>query len=135
MTNKRFWAIVEQIGWGTKTIDYEAIKAELLEVLSVTEAKEMQNKLHEKEEMIRNSLESWEEDTGRNIGLGNDNIMDICAHIVGLGKREWEAAIKNPKIIRDRARANDFEESFSYAIPYDEDFDARLTSYYCDNRS
>jgi hypothetical protein len=63
-----------------------------------------------------------EDENFRGADLGGDSFGDLIAHIVGLGKREFDAVMRNPQRAIDRAHRGDFKESFAYAIPSKRDY-------------
>jgi len=136
MPEGEFWKMVAKIGWGTKTTNYEAIKAAIL------------NKYHTKQEIegihdtfgklkdrLYRRLDEWMELNApdldnRGWGTGDDGFDDLCSHIIGLGKKEYDAVMKDPKLAWDRARKGQYKESFSYAIPWDRDMDLQDPKYF-----
>jgi len=136
MSDGEFWKLVSKIGWGTKTTDYKAIKSAIL------------NKYHFKKELegIRDTfaklkaalyqqLNNWEaegEELGenRNFGTGDDGFDDLCSHIIGLGWKEYNSVLKDPKKAWDRAQKRDYVESFSYALPYGDEHDKHKKGEY-----
>jgi|GEM_PF-2454565 len=149
MPEPEFWEIVDGLGWGTKTTDYKALKKHLLRNLSPNQADGMRTTFSQMSGKLYRVLTKWEEagDTGdgaggirtpavsfrtwletgkrgnpREFGLGDDSFGDLLAHIIGMGKREYEAVLKNPQRALDRARSDGYKESFAYALPYTADY-------------
>ncbi|HUU88870.1 MAG TPA: DUF4240 domain-containing protein [Candidatus Glassbacteria bacterium] len=117
MTEERFWKIVEECGWGTKTIDDKAIKKILLKELSKEEAKEFTD-------IKRKFMAQLDKKLAKVISnLGDDSYGDLLSHIIGLGKAEFEAVLNDPQLAKIRAEKYQFVESFSYVFPYDKDYD------------
>lgn len=133
MPESDFWKIVDDLGWGTRTTDYKVIKKQLLRNLSPNQAASLQTTFAQMQGKLYKALTAWEEngdtwmETGkhgnpRSFGLGDDSFGDLIAHIIGMGKREFAAVLKNPQLAHDRARKNAFKESFSYALPSTSDY-------------
>lgn len=130
MPEARFWALVDSLGWGTKTTNYRALKKELVRNMSPNEAEEMRTTFAQMTANLSRVLSRWEEEgyewgqsgNPRAFGLGDDSWNDLLAHIVGLGKREYKAVLADPMKAWNRARKGDFKESFAYALPYSSDY-------------
>lgn len=128
MSESDFWRIVGGIGWGTKTTDYKAISKHLKETLTPEEVDGLRTTLAKVEGHLYKVITDWEEDTEKSCELGDDRFNDLIAHIVGLGKQEYDAVLRDPQKAYDRAHARSrgnfagFKESFNYAIPYSSDF-------------
>lgn len=131
MSESDFWKIVDEVGWGTKTTDYHAVKGVLLRNLSPNQAASfatMESILHNK---LDKALVKFEADGDKDksqrgnpnsIGLGDDSYGDLIAHIIGLGEKEYEAVLKKPALAQERVRKGDFKESFEYCIPRASDY-------------
>lgn len=133
MPEAEFWKIVDDLGWGTKTTDYKGLKKHLLRNLSPNQAAAMQTTFAQLRGKLYRTLTEWEEEgdtwleTGkhgnpRSFGLGDDSFGDLIAHIIGMGKQEFFAVLKNPQKALDRARKDAYKESFSYALPHTSDY-------------
>jgi len=125
MTRGEFWEIVKTVGWNSDG-DYEAGKAILLDKFkNFEEAQEFDAVLRSvKGELEQGQIEwcqeNWEK---RTCDLGDDSFSDLLYHIVGLGCEAFEHATANPWDVVKRARSYDFQESFSYCVPWKEDYD------------
>ncbi len=131
MTENRFWEIVESVKWGEITgdsVDYKAVtkcyetqKARLLKSLSYNDIKDLQKMYAEKiNRLVVNS--------GKDFCY--DGWSDCIAHIVGLGEKQYNANIAVPQRIMDRLDAGDYEESFTYALPYASDLEFLTDDHY-----
>jgi len=116
-TEDQFWTEVAHIGWGTKTTDYNAIKKELLSRWTPEFANSFDAILGKKVRDLQNEIEQWEKLDGRKAECGDDSFSDLTHHIAGLGKDVYEATMTDPELAFNRAREDDYTESFSYAIP------------------
>lgn len=113
----RFWSLVDEIGWGTKTTDYEAIRSDLSRRFSSDEIEQYKDVLRELQYELMDVISAYEERTGKSTGTGDDGFSDLTAHIVGLGRTEYEATLRDPGRAVRRAKKRDYKESFSYAFP------------------
>lgn len=141
MPESEFWKIVADLGWGTRSTDYNAIKKKLLRNLSPNQAAAFRTTYEMLRGRLYKAITKWEEEgdeffsTGqarnpRSIGLGDDSFGDLLAHIIGLGKREFEAVLRKPQLAKDRAMRGDYKESFAYVIPYTSDYAMLDVSHY-----
>lgn len=110
-----FWSIVDAIGWGSITENYDLIKSCLLEVFT----KEQILKIHEKAIAARKILDKrvakYEEENNIDnlFGTGDDGRWDVLAHIVGLGKDTYNDAMENPGRYSKIKSSENFEYSFN----------------------
>ena len=52
-----------------------------------------------------------------------DSWGDSRAHIIGLGRVQFERHLNNPALIPEREASSDYRESFAYCIPFPEDYE------------
>ena len=116
-----FWAFVDSTGWGRRTTDYNAIKENLMSRLSPQQAKKMRGILDKKTGELRRAISQWER-SNDDLPVSDDSYSDLLAHIVGMGRREFANNLRNPELAYERATKGDYEESFSYALPYESDY-------------
>jgi len=118
MGESDFWSLIEPYGWGTKSRNYKAIKKDLMGKLSPDEAEELGATYRKLSNKLYKVLDGVVE------GLGDDGFGDLIAHIIGMGRREYEAVLKDPELGAVRANAGDFGESFAYALPGKHDYES-----------
>jgi len=123
VSDAQFWDLVKQIGWGTQTTDYKAIKQSLMSVLSKEEAASFFKVFHKVQGALMKAITKWEDETGENLEVGDDGFNDLTAHIIGLGKPMYDKVIRVP----DLAKNIKYVESFAYGIPYSTDYDREGT--------
>ena len=111
-SEEQFWEEVAKIGWGTKGTKYDKIKRELLERWTPAFCASFRERYEEANSKIYKLLFDVVE------GLGDDGYGDFIAHIVGLGKAEYERVLEDPSLANKRAQDGDFKESFAYCLPY-----------------
>ena len=136
MNEDKFWDIVDFIGWGKickKDRAYDEGKAMFMDQVETLEGLEAFRKVFsEKHNALYQAFDQWEKDgqdwhahhNPRSFGLGDDSFGDLIAHCIGLGREEYKACLADPERAHKRALAYDFSESFSYCIPYKEDYDS-----------
>lgn len=126
MSYNEFWKITEPLGWGTRTTDYNKIKQHLMETLTPEQGFALIETYLKIRHQLVKQLDRWaDENDDSRFQIGDDSFDDLTNHIIGLGKREYEAVLKNPELAAERAAKWDFKESFSYAIPYKSDWNPR----------
>jgi len=107
-----FWEEVEKIGWGTKTTDYLAIERGLVKAWSRGKAARMRSVFLEVTDSLYKAC-------GTPAGNDASEFATVLAHVIGLGREEFNLAIKFPVAVQRRASIGDFTESFAFCIPYD----------------
>lgn len=115
---KKFWDLVALANWPS---DYNKAKIIYLKKLSKDECKAFRKNVSHARYMVEKSLEENPE-INDNLGVGDDGFSDLTHHIVGLGKTEFYKYINNVELIGKLAHSNGYEESFSYCIPYEDDY-------------
>ena len=120
-----FWAIVEGLGWGRRTTDYDAIQKDLMNRLSPQQAKKMRGIFDKKKGELSRAISQWER-SNDDLPVSDDGYSDLLAHIVGMGRKEFEKTLRNPELAYERAKKYDYKESFAYALPYESDYRKNL---------
>ena len=125
ITAELFWEEVALIGWSDNPERkfYNKAKARLLRRWSgefLEEFDEMKDELYSK---LYTAVTKTEEATGERTGCGDDGFGDLLNHVIGLGREEYEAAMKDPMRVIKRGQAYNYKESFGYCIPYGHDIE------------
>lgn len=123
-----FWSIIEPFGWGTKTTKYDDIKVALLRQLTPEKAMMLRAQLDKLMHALSQALRA------KHIKLecGDDSYWDLMAHVVGLGRAEYESCLMNPQLMKARCDGGGFTESFAYALPHANDFEYLTLKHYAD---
>ena len=121
MDENIFWKIVAELKW--PDVDYDDAKFWFMQNYTAKEADEFRSLFAQK----RNDLVKA---SGSNACC--DSWDDTLAHIVGLGEAEYKKNIEEPERIIQREKDGEYKESFSYCIPYSEDY-RKLTDDGYDN--
>ncbi len=121
MTEEQCWALIEELGWGTRTTDYKALKRKIFNALGVNNCGAFRDFIEERIREVFGRLDTYdkkcsEDDTG-GFELGDSSFSDLCSHIVGLGKEEFDATMRDPELARQRALKGDFKANFWWSIP------------------
>jgi len=112
----KMWAMIFDIGWGIKSLDYKFIRKNLLDryldkdLLRLKEfvkykRKELCKILTEYEIKIR--IKNY-------FRVSDDGFWDLTAHIVGLGKERYDSIIENPEIAQEISINYMYKENFQY---------------------
>ena len=111
-----FWQTIDSIGWGTKTTNCKAVKARLMR-----QGEELCSLLSDEYGKVLGELYRAARDAG--FDLCCDSWDDTKAHVVGLGRDEFERCLADPEQLVRRMDRGNYTESFSYCIPYPGDFE------------
>jgi hypothetical protein len=121
MTEQEFWEIIDALRWSDDH-DYKRIKRELMQRFPTPEAlKPFRRIFEEKTAAVSNAGDS---------DHCSDSWSDTVNHIVGLGREEFDRCIADPSLIEARWEACDYQESFSYAVPHDSDYESLTPTPY-----
>lgn len=113
MTREMFWETVAEMGWGTKTTDYKALKRFLM-LKGKAFCEEFQRHYDEVDsDLLKAGCDLH----------GGDSVGDCRSHIIGLGKEEYDAVMADLSLGEARYERGDYTEKFSYAFPYRGDFE------------
>ena len=121
MSPAQFWTAVDQARWG-QDYGYDRIKDFFLERFSQEETEAFRETFNDLKRALGDELSQWAKDEDKSFNLGDDSWGDLLAHIIGLGKREYEATMRDPSRALNRERRGDYKESFVYSIPYPGDY-------------
>ena len=122
MSTSNFWTAVDQAGCG-RDHNYKRIKELFLERFTQREADEFRATFSDLKAKLEQKLDRWAEDNDKEFGLGDDSWGDFLAHIIGMGKHEYDVVMRDPDRGYERAVNGNFKESFSYGIPYKDDYE------------
>ena len=123
MSVLEFWRLTEPYGWGTKTTDYKSIQKDLMRKMTPEQAKDLNQTFRNlKIKLYETVIQAEKAREIPHINVGDDSFDDLQAHIIGMGRREYEAVMKNPALAAERGNAGKFSESFSYALPHPQDY-------------
>ena len=124
MDINRFWSLVEQIDWATRSKgSTDEGKRFVLGLLSQEEAEAFRDQMQALESDLSRRFDAYAAEKGVQYGLGDDSWSDMLSHIIGLGREEYEANLAHPSLALARANAGDYRESFHYIIPWGDDYE------------
>ena len=111
MDDTQFWEIVSELNW--PNIHYCDAQYHFMRTHSLQEAEEFREQFMEKRKALahaageRMCCDSWD---------------DTLAHIIGLGEAEYTRNLEAPRLIFEREQQLNYVESFSYCIPFPDDY-------------
>lgn len=119
----RFWLLIDDIGWGTKTTNKEEIGRNLESSYSEEYLRAFYWFVKCKRHILVGKLNKHSfQQTGNPYsyyGVGDDSFWDLTAHIVGLGKETFNRiAYSDPEEAKTMADNGDFTENFEYIFHY-----------------
>jgi len=115
MSESEFWKIIEPYRWGRGNTNYKEIEKDLMRKLTPKEADALQSAFAKLKGQADRALGDYFEEQGE--WVGGDSWDDFLSHIIGMGKQEYEADLKDKDRALARFRKGDYRESFAYALP------------------
>lgn len=116
MSESEFWKIVDDMGWG-KSYDYKAMQKKLLRSMTPEEIDEFHDMFEKLRGKVDRAVIEYRNEHDPGAYVSGDGFGDLTAHIIGLGKREYDAVMRDPSKGWKRYQDGDYRESFSYAVP------------------
>lgn len=124
-----FWSEVAFVGWGERGYDHHARKSELLGRWTPAFARSFSTVWGRLAGILDAAITRWESDSGKKLECGDDGYGDLKGHIIGRGKKMYEAALADPSIAYEASCNGSYVESFSYCIPHGGKEGAELTEW------
>lgn len=116
LTDKQAWSLIEQMGWGRTSQNYDALAREWYAKLGKTNMNALKNFVGSRVSDLYHAVEKYEA-TGKDMEIGSDDGMsDLIHHVVGLGKVEFSRNMVDPYSLARRYAANGYKESFAYCF-------------------
>lgn len=116
MPEGAFFALIEPLGWGTRSCDRVALAKALAGRTTLPERLAAEGCFWSLRRRLHQRIEAWEGDGGEQIPAGDDSFGDLLSHVIGLGRAEFEATLAEPDRARDRAERRDYQESFAHVL-------------------
>jgi hypothetical protein len=122
MDENEFWELVERVQWSPNH-DYTLGKQRLVRHLRTAERCQAFRETYDQLRFaVSETISEYEVEHATTLVASSDSYEDLVAHIVGLGRSGYESSLRQPDIIFHRAMEGDYSESFSYCVPFPEDF-------------
>ena len=120
LTANKAWALIAEIGWGSRTTDYNHIAETYFKLLGEKKMTQLASFVGARVSDLGKAVEKFEEDNRfDNVSLevgSDDGFSDLRYHVVGLGKFAFEQAMEDPKLLQVRSRSGQYTESFAYCF-------------------
>lgn len=122
MTDKRFWYLVDKIGWHNSDYDIKRLGVLLITYAhNIDEINEMREIAWKKRNDISQSVSDYGcKNPKQHYWGGDDSFWDFTAHIVGMGKHFYEKVKSNVEYISELG--DDYRENFEYVFTEAEEF-------------
>lgn len=111
MPEDRFWDLTEHIGWRARP-SIAGAGARLAKMLRLVDCVAAANQARRQGALLRDFLEAWERDSGKQLSLADDAYMHLVHHLVGLGQGEVHRIRLDPTLALRRAQRGSFRASF-----------------------
>ena len=112
----RFWKLMDELGWGRRVQDWEELARQLGRKLSLEECLSAGARCTALERDLERAFSVWGMQTQQKIGLGSELERDLRFHLIGLGRTEYETALRNPAVAKQRGERDDYLEAFGQAF-------------------
>lgn len=111
------WTMIQEMGWGTETTDYDALSEKFFEKWGKLKMQQLESFVSDRVYDLAKAVTQYEEKNNCPLQVGSDDgFSDLRYHVVGLGKKEFEKNLKNPKLLQKRESKGEYKESFHYAF-------------------
>ena len=119
-SNKRspdeMWELISEMGWEIYP-DYKIISKNGFTYWGNTLMEYIREFAADRVSELYGRVRNYELDTHTTLQLGSDDsVNDLLWHVVGCGKIHWLAAMREPILLKIRAQASNYKESFSYCF-------------------
>jgi hypothetical protein len=128
-SESKAWALIDKIGWGKKTTDYQAVQESLVEEYDYEDMKAFRGAVRNLYDRLAEAIRSYVEDLRyedkeHNLPYGgDDSFSDMVHHAIGLGKKYYEKVLADPASLEDLK----VKESFAYCIPTEYEYKANMS--------
>lgn len=134
-TENDFWKMVKVVDWGRRnTGDTTPLRKVILKTTSPLEIEDMKAMFKRLKHQLGKRFNDWLQDHPDKDEqvYGGDGYDDLLAHVIGLGKAEYNASMRNPSKLFDRWDRRDYRESFAYVLPDKRDYENIIEATYAD---
>lgn len=114
MTEKTFWAIIDNMRW-SEDHDYNRISKDIKNGVYGDKERmiELKSMYHTKEDNMMNIAHSMtKEEYAKYIDESDDGLWDVCSNVIGSGKKYYNSCIKNNSGFKKVRRIENFSYSF-----------------------
>lgn len=116
MSPAKAWALIAEIGWGTKSTNTRALAKEWYKEIGTKGMEDLAAFVDARASDLYSAVRKYESEQG-DLEVGSDDgFSDLRYHVVGLGQAEFEKAFDNPELLQRRYQADEYTESFAYVF-------------------
>lgn len=108
-----FWEVVERVQWSSDH-NYGRIKQELLSLIPQSHRKALLKLVESINERLYGLIMMSDEELWEDLGLSDDGLGDLSAHIIGLGKTVYDECMKDLNHLSKYV--DSAEENFLYSF-------------------
>lgn len=116
MQPAKAWALIAEIGWGTKSTNNRALAKQWYAEIGTKGMEQLEAFVNARASDLYSAVNKYEEQHGELEVGSDDGFSDLRYHIVGLGQAEFEKCMANPLEMQKRYQADEYKESFSYVF-------------------
>jgi hypothetical protein len=111
------WELIDEIGWGTRTTDYNTVAKTLYDAFTETGVNKLRCFVNERVRDLYDKIGLFEKTTGVDLDIcSDDGLSDLLYHTVGLGKASFDRRMSNPKQLEEDYKKIMYTESFAYCF-------------------
>jgi hypothetical protein len=121
MNDTKYWNMIATINWTERCHeDFDVTKRSIMISFKASDLKELTVFVRDRWNELYTRINAYEKDNDVICGQdgGDDSFGDMINHVIGMGKETFDIMMANPLELDDI----DFVESFSYILPYEDDF-------------
>jgi hypothetical protein len=119
VSDEEMWKLIDTIGWGTRTYDYNKVQHWLHDNYREEKIDEFHTWVNDKVEELKEDLEIYAEPNNvsdyYDIG-GDDSFDDLASEIVGRGKEYYQKVQQNSDIAAELGKSGEYQENFQYCF-------------------
>lgn len=114
------WSLIKILDWKNQSDDHEAIARRCIKLVGEDGWRELSGFVDKKVGELQQTIREYEKMGSLDIG-SDDGFSDVCYHIIGLGKEEFEKCCQSPKLAEQRYNSpygtpDGYKESFAYVF-------------------
>lgn len=116
LTDERAWALIAEMGWGGRTVDYKHLAETYFKLLGKKTMAQLEKFVGARVGDLHLAVKNYEKNHASLEVGSDDGFSDLRYHVVGMGKDELDACIADPRKLAIRYRMGEYEESFAYVF-------------------
>jgi hypothetical protein len=114
------WEMIRKINWKNSyrkaAVNWNGARDQIRKIYNDEDIKNLATFVYDKMEELKIKLFAYGGGSYVGYGLTDTGMNDLCSHIVGLGKAEFDAVMANPELAKERATNGWFAQDFQYLL-------------------